>query len=330
VSQPVNVLVVADGARGTVTGATRELLAAACALASARGGSVDLLVLGTSASPLLGDAAAAGADRVFTADAATRAGYHPDTFAAVVDAACAASHPRAVLLSHGALGLDLAPRVAFRQGWRWATNCTAVSTEAGALVCQRSEVGGKVQVVEAIEGCAVLTLRPKSVEVPAPQTGRDVAVVALPAAVSAVSSGVEFVERQSVAGGAAEELEQASLVVTGGLGMGSPEAFDQLGLLARALGASLGGSKQGRRSRLGAAGPASGADGGPPSRRGCTWPVAVSGALQHMAGCQKSKLIVAINNDASAPIFRFARYGVVGTWEEVVPELITRLEGAAV
>jgi len=329
VSQPVNVLVVADGARGTVTGATRELLAAACALASARGGSVDLLVLGTSASPLLGDAAAAGADRVFTADAATRAGYHPDTFAAVVDAACAASHPRAVLLSHGALGLDLAPRVAFRQGWRWATNCTAVSTEAGALVCQRSEVGGKVQVVEAIEGCAVLTLRPKSVEVPAPQTGRDVAVVALPAAVSAVSSGVEFVERQSVAGGAAEELEQASLVVTGGLGMGSPEAFDQLGLLARALGASLGGSKQA-------------VDRGwvPPDRQvGLTGTtvaprmylaVAVSGALQHMAGCQKSKLIVAINNDASAPIFRFARYGVVGTWEEVVPELITRLEGAAV
>lgn len=328
-SQPVNVLVVADGARGTVTGATRELLAAACALASARGGSVDLLVLGTSASPLLGDAAAAGADRVFTADAATRAGYHPDTFAAVVDAACAASHPRAVLLSHGALGLDLAPRVAFRQGWRWATNCTAVSTEAGALVCQRSEVGGKVQVVEAIEGCAVLTLRPKSVEVPAPQTGRDVAVVALPAAVSAVSSGVEFVERQSVAGGAAEELEQASLVVTGGLGMGSPEAFDQLGLLARALGASLGGSKQA-------------VDRGwvPPDRQvGLTGTtvaprmylaVAVSGALQHMAGCQKSKLIVAINNDASAPIFRFARYGVVGTWEEVVPELITRLEGAAV
>jgi len=329
VSQPVNVLVVADGARGTVTGATRELLAAACALASARGGSVDLLVLGTSASPLLGDAAAAGADRVFTADAATRAGYHPDAFAAVVDAACAASHPRAVLLSHGALGLDLAPRVAFRQGWRWATNCTAVSTEAGALVCQRSEVGGKVQVVEAIEGCAVLTLRPKSVEVPAPQTGRDVAVVALPAAVSAVSSGVEFVERQSVAGGAAEELEQASLVVTGGLGMGSPEAFDQLGLLARALGASLGGSKQA-------------VDRGwvPPDRQvGLTGTtvaprmylaVAVSGALQHMAGCQKSKLIVAINNDASAPIFRFARYGVVGTWEEVVPELITRLEGAAV
>lgn len=325
-SASTNVLVVADGGRGILTGAARELLAAARSLAQSLGGSVDFIALGTAAN-LSADAAAAGADRIFTAESAARAGYHPEMCAGVVLSACELSSPRVVLFSHGALGLDLAPRVAFGLAFRWATNCTGVGIESGTLICQRSEVGGKVQVVEAIDGCAVITLRPKSVDVLPPEAGRQAITVAIPAPYATDSGGIVFVERHVEAGGAAEELEQAAMVVTGGLGMGSPEAFGKLSELANAMGASLGGSKQAVDRGWIAADRQVGLTGTTVAPK-VYLAVAVSGALQHMAGCQKSKMIVAINKDPAAPIFRFARYGVVATWEEVVPELLSRLPTA--
>jgi electron transfer flavoprotein alpha subunit len=125
-------------------------------------------------------------------------------------------------------------------------------------------------------------------------------------------------------GGAAEELEQATMVVTGGLGMGSQKAFDKLGELAKVLGASLGGSKQAVDRGWIAASRQVGLTGTTVAPK-VYFAIAVSGALQHMAGCQKSKIIVAINKDSEAPIFRFARYGLVANWEDVVPELLARL-----
>jgi len=319
-----NVVVVGDASRGRLTASACELLALGRHIADALGGTVDFLALGVDAAVVASDAGAAGADRICVAEGAIRQGYHPEAFAALVLGACRELTPRVVVLNHGALGLDLAPRVAFGLGARWATNCVGVTVEAGALRCLRNEVGGKVQVVEDIDGQAVVTLRPKSVDIPLPRPGRERVFVKLSAPATPPTENVVFVERRMEDGGAAEELEQAERVVTGGLGMGSADAFAKLGELAGALGASLGGSKQA-------------VDRGwiPSSRQvGLTGTtvaprvylaVAVSGALQHMAGCQKAKTIVAINNDAKAPIFSFARYGVVAKWEEVIPELLARL-----
>jgi electron transfer flavoprotein alpha subunit len=323
-----NVLVVADGSQGSLTGAGRELLALGRSIADGLEGSVAFLALGVEAAKVAHEAAAAGADRIYDVGDADRAGYHPELFAAVVLAACREWAPRIIVFSHAALGLDLAPRVAFGLGARWATNCVGVTVEAGALRCVRNEVGGKVQVVEAIDGQAVVTLRPKSVDVPPPQPARHAATVAIAAPVATAGDGIRFVERHQEEGGAAAELEQAEVIVTGGLGLGSREAFEKLQMLARALGGALGGSKLAVDRGWISADRQVGATGTTVAPK-LYFAVALSGALQHMAGCQKSKIIVAINKDPEAPIFRFARYGVIANWEEVVPELVARLPSAA-
>ncbi len=109
--------------------------------------------------------------------------------------------------------------------------------------------------------------------------------------------------------------------------MGSAAAFDKLQALARALGASLAGSKQAVDRGWISADRQVGITGTTVAPK-LYLAVAVSGALQHMAGCQKSKVIVAINKDPEAPIFRFARFGVVANWEEMVPALLARLAQA--
>lgn len=322
-----NVLVVCDASRGRLTASARELLTLARSLADALAGRVDLLALGAAAPRIVADAGAAGADRICAADGADRPGYHPEAFAAIALRACEAATPRIVLFAHDALGLDLAPRVAFGIGARWATNCIGIAVEGDALRCERTEVGGKLQVLEVIDGQAVATLRPKSIDARAPQSRRDARVLAVPAAPPHAAEGVVFVERRMEDGGAAQELEQATIVVTGGLGMGSPGAFAKLRELADALGASLAGSKQAVDRGWIPANRQVGLTGTTVAPKVYV-AVAVSGALQHMAGCQKSRTIVAINSDPAAPIFRFARYGIVAKWEEVLPELLAQLSAA--
>ena len=322
-SGAANVLVVTEAGRG-LSGTGREALALGRSLADSLGGRVDVLAFGAVAAALAGDVGAAGGDRIAVAEAAAGDGYHPAAFAALVISACGEWGTRFVLFAHDALGLDLAPRVAFGLGVRWATNCTGARLEGAALLCQRNEVGGKVRVVESIDGGAVLTLRPTSIDVPPPQAGRQAALVALSPAAPPAPDGVTFVARQRGQGVAADELAKASIIVSGGMGMGSTEAFACLRALADALGGALGGSKQAVDRGWLPADRQIGLTGTTVAPK-VYLAVALSGALQHMAGCQKSKIIVAINSDAEAPIFRFARYGVVAKWEEIVPELLERL-----
>jgi electron transfer flavoprotein alpha subunit len=316
------VLVLADGGRQPLSTTTREMLALGRRLTAGPGGPVGLLVFGRAPAEVAVAAGAAGADRVYGMPGSDVGGYHPETFAALAAALCQAVTPRVVILPHGPLGLDLAPRLAFMLQAPWASGCAEATVEDDKIVCTRSQVGGKIVVQEAYSGALVLlTLRPKCVDAFSPADGPPAEIVDVPVTSAPGEQRLVFQERITRPVGVVEELEQAEVIVSGGLGIGSPEGFTQLQELAHTLGGCLGASKKAvdrewvpRERQVGMTGTT--------VAPRLYMAVGISGATQHLLGCQKSKVIVAINKDAKAPIFQYAHYGIVGEWEEVVPELL--------
>jgi electron transfer flavoprotein alpha subunit len=272
-----------------------------------------------------GAARAAGADRVYKVPGCEASGYHPENFAALALALCQAVTPRAVILPHGPLGSDLAPRLAFTLRAPWASGCAAATLEDDKIVCTRSQVGGKIAVQEEYSGAlVVLTLRPKCVDPLPLADGPPSEIVELPPAPAVDGHRIVFQERVTRPVGVVEELEQAEVIVSGGRGIGSPEGFTQLEELAQALGGRLGASKQAVDHQWVHQERQIGMTGTTVAPR-LYVAVAISGATQHLLGCRKSKVIVAVNKDPAAPIFQYAHYGIVGKWEEVVPELIKQV-----
>ncbi len=316
------VLVIADGGRHPLGAASREMIALGRQLTAERGGQVGLLTFGRAPAEVAAAAGGAGADRVYRVPGCEAIGYHPETFAASAAALCQAVAPRAVILPHGPMGSDLAPRLAFMLKAPWAPGCEAAAVEDGKFVCTRGQIGGKIRIREVYPGeLVVLTLRPKCVD-PLPLADRPPAeIVELPLPLAADSQRIAFQERITRPVGVVEELEQAEVIVSGGRGIGSPEGFTQLEELAQALGGRLGASKQAVDHQWVPQERQIGMTGTTVAPR-LYVAVAISGATQHLLGCRKSKVIVAVNKDPAAPIFQYAHYGIVGKWEEVVPELI--------
>jgi len=319
------VLVIADGGRHPLSAMTREMLALGRRLAAGPGGPVGLLVFGRAPAEVAVAAGAAGADRVYGMSGSDAAGYHPETFAALAASLCQAVGPRTVILPHGPMGLDLAPRLAFTLQAPWASGCADATVEDDKIVCTRSQVGGKIVVREAYSGALVLlTLRPKCVDALSPADGAPAEVIDVPAASVPSDQRIVFQERVTRPVGVVEELEQAEVIVSGGRGIGSPEGFTQLQELAEALGGRLGASKMAVDRQWVPQERQIGMTGTTVAPR-LYVAVAISGATQHLLGCRKSKVIVAVNKDPAAPIFQYAHYGIVGKWEEVVPELLKQI-----
>jgi electron transfer flavoprotein alpha subunit len=323
------VLVLADGGRHPMSSMTREMLALARGLSAGFGGPVGLLVFGRAPAEVAAAAGPAGADRVYSVAGSDAAGYHPESFAASAVALCREVAPRVVILPHGPLGLDLAPRLAFLLQAPWASGCVGATVEGDKIVCTRNQVGGKVVLREAYSADSplLLTLRPKCVDSLSPADGAPAEISDVPAASANGRQQPIFQERITRPAGVVEELEQAEIIISGGLGMGSPEGFTQLRELAQALEGCLGASKAAvdrewvpRERQVGMTGTT--------VAPRLYVAVGISGATQHLLGCRKSKVIVAINKDPDAPIFRYAHYGIVSEWQKVVPELLKQVRAA--
>jgi len=318
------VLVIAEGSGAALSSLARELIAAGRGLADAAGGRLALLVLGQAGASLAADAGACGVDALLCHAATDAVGYAPDQAAALALAAQAHADAGTLLLPHTPFGVDLAPRLAFRLRARWVPGCSALKPDGNTLLCTRGEVGGKVVARQAVAGPVVVTLRAKSVDAAQPGEGPAAACEAMTIDSVPTAGRIRFVQRDLEPGGGAAELEAAEVIVSGGLGLGGNAGFAPLRQLADAMGGVVGASKQAVDRGWIAADRQVGLTGTTVAPR-LYIAVAISGAPQHMAGCQKSKAIVAINKDRDAPIFQYARYGIVGQWEEVVPALLASL-----
>jgi electron transfer flavoprotein alpha subunit len=306
------VLVLVDHLEGEIKKSTYELLTAARSL-----GEPAAVVVGAPgvAAKLADGLREHGAEKIYVAETESADFLTPEV--SVLASLVEAKEPVAVLIAVSADGKEIAGRVAVRTGSALLGDAVAVAGGAEGPVATHSVFGG-AYVAEAKANTAhpVFTLRPGSVEIErAPGAGVEEQVEVPAGGRSAVVSS-----REPIVGGDRPELTEASVVVSGGRGVGSADDFGVVESLADALGAAVGASR-------------AAVDSGyyPPQfqvgQTGKTVSpqlyiaLGISGAIQHRAGMQTSKTIIAVNKDAEAPIFEIADFGVVGDLFTVAPQL---------
>jgi electron transfer flavoprotein alpha subunit len=318
------VLAVLEQRDGALRKVSHEVVTGARRLADAFGNStVDALVIAGGAIRGADAVGAFGADKVITLTNAAFGSYAPEGYArAIVDRVKAGGYD-AVVFAASATGKDLAPRVAARLGRPLAQDVTDVAVESGAVIATRPVYAGKALLKIKIAGTpAVLSLRPNVfTPVQRPKAG-----AAETAAVEG-SAGRVVVKQIKAAPAGTLDVAEAPIVVSGGRGLKEPANFKVLEELAAAFGgrAAVGASRAvvdaGWRPHADQVGQT-----GKTVSPTLYVAVGVSGAIQHLAGMRTSKVIVAINKDKDAPIFKVADYGIVGDLFEVVPKLTEEIK----
>ena len=318
--EATGVLVLGDSIGGELSPTSRELLAVGRKAADDLGEELAISLLGSTLDVPSQQAVAFGADKVYAVTHPLLADYNVDLSLAALDSLCREVAPRVVLIGRTNEGRELAPRLAFRLGVGLAQDCLEVSvdTESKSLLANRPVYGGNaVAVVSCTYTPQIAAVRPKVYEPLDPDSSRQGEVVSFPVELDSSQARSRVVNTvQEEAEGI--KLEDAKIVVSGGRGLGGPEPFANLEELAKLLGGAVGASRAAVDSgwvpssyQVGLTGKTITPD--------LYITVAISGASQHLAGCSGAKVIVAINKDSEANIFKEASYGVVGDWEQVVP-----------
>ncbi|OYN82283.1 electron transfer flavoprotein subunit alpha/FixB family protein [Mycolicibacterium sphagni] len=306
------VLVLVEHSEGAVKKVTAELITAARTL-----GEPAAVVIGAegTAAPLIDDLKAAGAAKIYVAESADAEGYLITPFVDVLASLVESATPAAVLLAANADGKEIAGRLAARTGAGVLSDVVEVK-EGGVGV--HSIFGGAFTVDAQANGdTPVITVRPGAVEAePVAGAGEQVSVE-VPAQ---AENATKITSRQPAVAGDRPELTEASVVVSGGRGVGSAEKFSVVEDLADSLGGAVGASRAAVDSGYYPGQFQVGQTGKTVSPQ-LYIALGISGAIQHRAGMQTSKTIIAVNKDEEAPIFEIADYGIVGDLFNVAPQL---------
>ena len=311
------VLVFAEHAGGDVKKVTLELLTLARRL-----GEPAVAWTGPDAEKGRERLAEYGAARVYVADAADFDEYVVAPKAEALAAVIARAAPAAVLIAGTAEGKEIAGRLAVKTGSGVITDAIDVDDH---LVAEQSIFGGSIVVHSRVRaGTAIIAVRPNSVTPePAPQPAA-AELVAVDVPLTDAARGARITGRVEQERGERPELTEASIVVSGGRGVGSAEQFALIEKLADALGAAVGASRAAtdagwypHQFQVGQTGKTVAPQ--------LYVAVGISGAIQHRAGMQTAKTIMVINKDPEAPIFELADFGVVGDLFTVVPQLIEEI-----
>jgi electron transfer flavoprotein alpha subunit len=321
----MDILVIADLERGQLSPVTGELLGKAVELAA--GGRVDALVIGAGARSLAPALFASGAARALVADAPALDPYRFLPYVQLAAEAVRRVSPAAILVPSTFRGKELGAGLAAALDSGLVVDAMAITADGSKLRCQRPCFGGnRVAEVTAEQAPVVITVRPKSFPAPANADGRAGEVIELPVAVApAAIEQVQVLEFIPGGGEGQVNLQDAEIVVSGGRGLQKPENFSYVRDLAQVLGAAVGASRAVVDAGWIPYAHQVGQTGRTVSPRlyiAC----GISGAIQHLAGMRTSDVIVAINKDPEAPIFKVATYGIVGDVFEILPRLTAKLK----
>ncbi|MFB9273997.1 electron transfer flavoprotein subunit alpha/FixB family protein [Cohnella cellulosilytica] len=256
------------------------------------------------------------------------AAYHAEaTFQAAI-AALNGLNPSAVFLGHTAIGRDLAPMIAARLEAGQISDVTAIEHAGGDTIYVRPLYAGKAferkRFAENPDGTQIVTVRPNNFPAAEPLPSSGPVVTSSETPLPNLRSAVKEIVRKT---SGKIDLTEAKIVVSGGRGVKSAEGFRPLERLAEVLNAAVGASRAACDAgycdyamQIGQTGKVV----TPEIYIAC----GISGAIQHLAGMSQSRIIIAINKDPEAPIFKVADYGIVGDLFEVVPLLTEELEKA--
>ncbi|MFL9863481.1 electron transfer flavoprotein subunit alpha/FixB family protein [Paraburkholderia fungorum] len=315
----MSVLVIADVVDDVVLPATFSTLVAARQIASFTSARVDLLLAGHQLYASIPVAASAGADKVLVADSEHLADRGAENLAATILLLVQSGYTH-ILFSTSNFGKNVAPRVAAKLDVAQFSDVVAVRSES--VYDRPMYAGNVIATVEALDRLKVITVRSTAFQ---PATAEHAAVAVEQCVVTQDLKRSEVTGRQAAVSDR-PDLASASIIVSGGRGLGSKENYERiLEPLADKLGAALGAS----RAAVDA--------GFAPNERqvGQTGKVVapeiyvavgLSGAIQHLAGMRDSRIIVAINSDKDAPIFGVANYGLVADLFDAVPEWLAATE----
>ena len=318
------ILVLGELNEGKLQASTSELLVAGRKLAEALGEEVAVAIPGSGLNGVADSAIAQGADKVYLVEDPLLAETQIDAQLAAFEHVCRQVEPSVVLISRTQSGRDIGPRLAFRLGVGVAQDCIDIEIDSSTkrVVATRPVYGGNAlsKVTFPENNPQVAVIRGKVFEPTSPDSSRSGEVVTIQPNLDPSVIKARLVESvQSESEGV--RLEDATVVISGGRGLGGPEPFESLEELAKLLGGAVGASRAAcdagwldHSYQVGLTGKTITPD--------LYITVGISGASQHMAGCSGAKQLVAINKDAEANIFKEASFGVVGDWSAVLPAFI--------
>ncbi len=321
------VMILAEVIEGKLSGTAGELLGCGRKLADDLGQELSAVLIGSEVSGFAQEVASLGADKVYVVDDPLLKDYQTDSYISVIEKVVKEKAPQIVLMGQTSIGRDLAPRLAFRLDTAAALDCVAldIDPDSKRLLQTKPVFGGNALAIYSSEiDPQIATVRAKVMSAAEPDASKKGEIITIDAGLdaSAIRTKVLDKVKEEVVG---IKLEDALVVVSGGRGIGGPEGFEQIDALAKLL-----------KGAMGCTRPVCDSGWLPDSHQvGLTGKivtpdfylaVALSGSSQHMAGCSSAKVIVAINKDAEANIFKEAQYGVVGDWKKIVPAFTEKVK----
>lgn len=319
------VLILGEVREGNLRNVSFEAIAVGQQIAD--GGEVVGVLLGDHVTEVAQQLIVGGANRVVVVEHPHLKQYTSDGFSQALLAVIEHEQPSAIIFGHTALGKDLSPKVASKLQAGLVSDVTSIEGSGEDVLFIRPIYSGKAfEKVKVTDGTVIVSIRPNNIQPLVKNESATGEIVSLSVNITNLRTIIKEVVRKSTDG---VDLSEAKVVVAGGRGVKSAEGFEPLKQLAHLLGGAVGASRGACDAeycdyslQIGQTGKVVTPD--------LYIAAGISGAIQHLAGMSNSKVIVAINKDPEANIFKVADYGIVGDLFEVIPMLIEEFQALKV